>query len=31
VKVLVLPIALLAHADDHDISGLRQATPLDGD
>ena len=31
VKVLVLPIALLTHADDHDISGLRHATPLDGD
>ena len=31
VKVLVvLPIALLAHADDHDISGLRRTTPLDG-
>ena len=24
------PVALLAHADDHDISGLRHATPLDG-
>jgi len=31
VKVLVLPVALLAHTDDHDISGLRHATPLDGD
>ena len=31
VKVLALPVALLAHADDHDISGLRHATPLDGD
>ena len=30
VKVLVLPIALLAHADDHNISELRHATPLDG-
>ena len=30
VKVLVLPAALLAHADDHDISELRHATPLDG-
>ena len=29
VKVLVLPIALLAHTDDHDISGLRHTTPLD--
>ncbi len=28
--MLVLPVALLAHADDHDISGLRHATPLDG-
>jgi hypothetical protein len=31
VKVLILPIALLAHADDHDISELRHATPPDGD
>ena len=29
VKMLVLPIALLAHPDDHDISGLRHTTPLD--
>ena len=29
MKVLVLPIALLAHADDHDISELRHPTPLD--
>ena len=28
--MLVLPIALLAHTDDHDISGLRHTTPLDG-
>jgi hypothetical protein len=31
VKVLVLSIALLAHADDHNISELRHTTPLDGD
>ena len=27
--MLVLPIALLAHPDDHDISELRHTTPLD--
>jgi hypothetical protein len=31
VKALVLPIALLAHPDDHNISELRHATPLGGD
>jgi len=31
VKMLVVPIALFAHPDDHDISELRHATPLDGD
>ena len=28
--MLLLPIALLAHPDDHDISELRHPTPLDG-
>ena len=29
VKMLVLPIALLTHPDNHDISELRHTTPLD--
>jgi hypothetical protein len=31
VKVLLLPVAPLAHADDYDISELRHTTPLGRD